>query len=382
MTTVRPGSHVHRLVEMLAYTGEIPMSAVSLFGNSRTWRRLVFKLTDVQEFRLPNANERIKCKLLVVRTVGRLKSVRFHKTGLAVLKQLSVELYRYYMETFYHHQLPGDASHIERNHRVAEAVLMCMKAGVESRPLVLPKLQNRCVSCIVPESPSFYLGKDLKKISAAELNKTMFSRVVGMITVPGTCYAVYNSRSALMKWNGMGEFKTLHSLMEVARLNAGTHEIDSAILFGSDVEVALRTIREAERNQRLEFRFDGIYRHIHFVPMNSFGEQLLMLLTTPDWNEKLLDLLFDPEVRSYNRGHFEYDAYVEGVYIYSHLDGDIARLIRFSQALQTQTGSFEVVCYHEQVKFLKAYLGDQVCFKVLDIEDVRNELFPERRGYF
>ena len=286
------------------------------------------------------------------------------------------------MEAFYRHQLPGDAAHIERNHRVAEAVLMCMNAGIEARPTRLPRLQNQRIARLVPDSPSFYLGKELKKIRDTELNKTMFSRSVGMVTCPGFCYAVYNSRSALMKWNGMGEFKTLLSLTEAARLNAGVSEIDSAILFGADQEVALRTIRESEKNHRLEFRFDGIYRHIHFVPMTAFGIRLLKILTTPDWRSSLLDLLFDPDDRSYDQGRFEYDACIDGVFIYSHLDGDIARLIRFGQALQTQNGEFEVLCFPEQMPLLREYLGNRVRLKLIDMASVEAELCPERRSLF
>lgn len=382
MITLRPGSHVLWLIQVLATVGELPLGSAYLFGNDRTWRRLINRLTENQEFRFPDTDERMICKLLQIRTAGKLKSVRFYKGALPLLNAVDEDAYRYYMDAFYQHQLPGDAAHIERNHRVAEAVLMCLNAGIEARPMRLPRLQNDRITRLVPDSPSFYLGKELKKIRDTELNKTMFSRVVGMVSFPGCCYAVYNSRAALMKWNGMGEFKTLHSLTEAARLNAGITEIDSAILLGADMGVALRTIRESEKNHRLEFRFDGIYRHIHFVPMTTFGTRLMKLLTTAEWRSDLLDLLFDSSDRSYDQGRFEYDACVDGVYVYSHLDGDIARLIRFGQALQTQKGEFEVLCFPEQVPLLREYLGKRVRLKLIDMDLVEAELCPERRSLF
>lgn len=55
------------------------------------------------------------------------------------------------------------------------------------------------------------------------------------------------------------------------------------------------------------------------------------MLTAPDWKEWLLELLFEPDTRSYGNGLFEYDARVENVYILSHLDGDLARLYRLAQ---------------------------------------------------
>ena len=215
---------------------------------------------------------------------------------------------------------------------------------------------------------------DFKKITPAEQNKTMFTRIVGAIFYPGGCYAVYNTRNAAMKWNGMGEFKALHSLTELARMNAGVQSIDSAILLGESYDTALTTLLESDKNRRLELRFDGIYRHIYFVPMNAGGIRQFKLLTVPDWKEKLLELLFDPDVRSYNRGFMEYDASIGGTCVFSHLDGDIARLIRFREAMQTGAGSFEVLCFDDQAPFLREYLGPYITLKTIDAATVEAEL--------
>lgn len=75
----------------------------------------------------------------------------------------------------------------------------------------------------------------------------MFTRIVGAIFYPGGCYAVYNTRNAAMKWNGMGEFKALHSLTELARMNAGVQSIDSAILLGESYDTALTTLLESDK---------------------------------------------------------------------------------------------------------------------------------------
>lgn len=211
------------------------------------------------------------------------------------------------------------------------------------------------------------------------MNKTMFTRLVGALFCKDTCYAVYNTRGAVMKWSGMGEFKTLHSLQEIGRLNAGTSRVDSALLFGASDSVALQTLLESDRSRRPEFRFDSIYRHVHFVPMDGTGMRLLRMLVLPDWNEKILELLFDPETRSYNQGFFEYDACVDGVYVLSHLDGDLARLVRFREAASTQRDSCEVLCFPHQMPFLREYLGQGVSIKTIDMDSVEAALGPDRR---
>ena len=92
--------------------------------------------------------------------------------------------------------------------------------------------------------------------------------------------------------------------------------------------------------------------------------------------------MFDPEERSYNRGAFEYDAYIDGVYIYSHLDSDIARLIRFKPYAVSHSKNCEVLCFHHQMPFLRKYLGQDVKLKLIDINSVEDELGPERRNLF
>ena len=80
--------------------------------------------------------------------------------------------------------------------------------------------------------------------------------------------------------------------------------------------------------------------------------------------------LFKPEVRSYGRGSFTYDAYENGIYSLSFLDGDLWRLFRFREAILDREGSFRVVCFQEQMPFLKKYLGDKVSLSTVKLERV------------
>lgn len=382
MVHFRPGSQAWQLITLLSFVGEFPYQSLSLLGSERVFRALVHKLTTPQTFRNSQTGTEFTCRLLTVSGKGSGKTIRLYKGALPILEWLGPDVYRHYMDAFWNHRFPGDASHRERNHRVAEAAAVCMRSGMEARPYQLPKLQNLKICQTVPDTSCFYLAKDIKKVGDAEMNKTMFTRMVGAIFAPGSCYAVYNTRNAAMKWSGMGEFKALHSLIELARLNAGIGRIDSAVLLGESEEIALRTLLESDKSRRLEFRFDSIYRHIHFIPMDSDGIHQLRILSVPDWKEKLLDLLFEPEVRSYDRGLFEYDACVDGAYILSHLDGDIARLIRFREAIAGRNDQFEVLGFPHQTQFLKEYLGQAAAIKTIPMDAVEEGLEIERRNLF
>jgi len=107
---------------------------------------------------------------------------------------------------------------------------------------------------------------------------------------------------------------------------------------------------------------------------NSDGIDLLKILVLPDWHEKLMSALFAAEMRQKGYGSIEFDAYTENKYYYSHLDGDIARLIRFKESLYNREQSFEVLCFPWQLQFLKSYLSDSVSFRQLAMPTVLKAL--------
>jgi len=312
---------------------------------------------------------------------GKWKSVRFFKGGLPILRWIGAE--DYYLNAFAGHDIPGDQDHRDRFHRVGEAVAMCMNADIEVRAYLLPQLIQTGYSKNIPDEPALYMAKDIKRIGQTELNKTCFSRMVGAIFAGRQCLAVYNTRDAAMKWSGLGEFKTQQNLKSIAGANAQINTVDSAVLLAESDSVALETLLEIGKNRRKDNRFDSIFRHIHAVPMNDYGVRLLRLFCVSDWNEKILDYLFDPSERSYNHGDFEYDAFIDGIYVYSFLDCDIARLQRFRSALSHQTGlTVEILCYPQQTSLLQAYIGKLASVKVIELAQIEEELGVKRRNLY
>ena len=370
MITIRPGSRVYRLLLLLSVGGEFPAESLHLLGEDNDLKKFIHRLEEIQDFRMEREGKVYTTKLLNISGKRGARIIRLYKGALAILQELHPQAYPYYMSSFWGHRFPGDPTHINRNHRVSETLAMCMMAGIEIRPYLLPPLQKKQILHTVPNFPAFYIARDFKQLDNLELNKTTFTRIVGALFYPGGVFAVYNTRDAAMRWSGMGEFKAAHSLLEIARMNAGIDEISSALLLGRDPEIALQTVVESDKSKRMEMRFDRIYAHVHFIPMDSNGIRLLKILSLPNWNNRMLDVLFDREMRPQGYGFMEYDAFVDGTYIYSHLDSDIARLIRFRQALETQQKPFEVLCFPWQTEFLHKYLGGYVKLKQLEMDAV------------
>ena len=369
------GNHMHRIVTVLSVTGEFPMCSIYMLGNERVFKQLIHNLASKQVIRNDSTGEEVCCKVIRVSGKGYGRTIRLYKEALVLLDWLHEAAYGYYMSSFRNHRFSGDASHWERNHRVAEAVILCIQTGIETRPYLLPGLQNERLLHVIPEAPSFYLSKDIKKTGFDEMNKTMFTRMTGAVFSYGRCYAVYNTRKSVMKWNGMGEYKAKLSLTELVRMNSGVKDVDSAILFGRSYETVLDTILESEKDKRPEFRFDSIYRHIYFIPLNELGIRQLRIMLLPDWNARLLDLVFGEEWIGSEERMFEYDAYIDNKYIFSFLDGDIARLIRFREAAGDDRDSrYEVVCYPHQLEETRKYLGGLAGFQTIDMTLVEQGL--------
>ena len=130
MQYFRPGSQLRQLITMLSIVGEYPIRSLYLLGNERAYKAMVHKLTTPETFRIPQSETELTTRLLTVTGKGNGRSVRFYKGALPILDWLHPDAYRYYMDAFWEHKFPGNAAHRDRNHRVAEAVAMCMRSGM------------------------------------------------------------------------------------------------------------------------------------------------------------------------------------------------------------------------------------------------------------
>ena len=374
MITLRPGSQTWRLLHLLVATLEFPARSLHLLGSERYYEALIHRLETPQEFRAPDGTVLGRYKVLNVSGRHEKRTIRLNKAALPLLTALHPDALDYYLAASGGHRFSGNSDHVLRNHRVAESLALCMASGAEALPYLLPLLQKSVIQHTVPITPSFYIAREVKRLEKSELSKTIFTRLTGALFSYGTCYAVYNTRDAVMKWSGMGEFKTANHLTEVARMNAGVERVDRALLLGQGSNVALSTLLSSATNRRMDLRFDRIYPHIHFIPLDQLGIRQLRLLLQPDWQEQILSALFPPELRLHTPGSIECDAKRDDTLILSHLDGDIARLLRLHQALDHVSAPVEILCFPWQTQFLHEYLGGRVQLRELDIGQLEDHL--------
>jgi len=155
MITIRPGSHVHTLIVLLSFVGEFPMSSLHLLGSVRSYKDLIRKLNQEQEFRFHDTDFRMTCRLLTVSGKRKYKTIRFHKSALLLLQNFDGRVYQYYLDAFRDHSFSGNQNHVDRNHRIAETALMCMKAGIEAHPTEAAYLMSIEVRHLQVQTPFF-----------------------------------------------------------------------------------------------------------------------------------------------------------------------------------------------------------------------------------
>jgi len=382
---VRPGSHLANLLYLLSVSGEFPSKSLNILGDERTMKAMVHKMESAHDFRLNSDDTILRTKLFQLSGKSGDRTIRLYKGALGILNELHPNALEYYMKAFPYNRFSGNQSCITRNHRVGEAMVVCMMAGINVFPYMLPKLQKESIQHIVLKEPCFYISRHIKSIMESEYNKTKFTRVAGLMFCPGVSYAVYNARNDVMNWSGDGEIRAMMDLSAIVRMNAANflsktghiHEVSSVLLMGTDANAAMKTLIGSDTSRKQHTRMDKIYPYVHFVPLNRDGADLVRILTLPDWNERLLRVLFKPE--QINRGYssVEFDARYDGRYAFSHLDSDIARIIRFRDVLKIHNSErgaegreqmqFDVVCFTWQAEFLRKYLGGLVRLRPVDM---------------
>ena len=380
MFRITPSSQVNKLLTILSVVGEFPFDSRGLIGSEGYFNNLIYKHTRPDDYAFSNSDKIIHGQLFQLAGKADLKTIRFHKTGLPILKHLNPIAYQHYLDTYDNHHLRTTEDRIIRNHRIAEAAVMCMNAGIEARSYIAPKLTKQYHQVIPFNDPAFYLSKHLKKTDPDGFNKTKYARIVGALFYQTGCYSVYNLRDTMMKWKPESELKVKLDMTDICTMNMENQEVQSTIFFCSSYQTGFRVLQEWKSNSDLRTLFTSVYKHVHFIPINEFGIQLLKILTVPHWNERLLRMFFRNEDRSFGMGDMPYDAEMNGTYILSFLDSDFARLYLF----RNNIGKFPdrkwlVLCFQHQAMFLREYLGAGVRLKVIPMEKVMENLNIKRR---
>lgn len=373
MLLISPGSHAYKIVMLLLITGEFPFRSLGLLGNERMIKATVVRMTQTHVIHIKDREKTYRCKLINMSGKSTLKTIRLNRSSFELIADEMPELIPGYMTDTYGHRFHGEPHRVERNHRIAEAMVVCMRAGIECRTHLLPVLQKERKKYVSFDNPAFYSSRNIKRLGVDEMNKSKYIRMVGAILCQAGMYEVYNSRAEVMEWYGQGEDKIIQTMIDICIYNFPIEERHHAIILGNDYEVALQTLRRFDSGDKY-VRLDYLgYESMHFLPMDPSGLKLMQIMMLKDWKQKLLRLVFEkrylPDIKK-----FQYDARIDGTYILSFLDSDILKLSAFYKTVTQEGISWEVACFDTQVPFLREYLGKEAIIRPLPLDQIHKQL--------
>ena len=97
MVTVKEGSHVYRLLQLLAISGEFPASTLHLLGKERVIKALVHRLESAQNIRFTQEGQIYRTKMFQVSGYREMRTVRLNKGALPLLDGLHPGANEYYL---------------------------------------------------------------------------------------------------------------------------------------------------------------------------------------------------------------------------------------------------------------------------------------------
>jgi hypothetical protein len=375
MLRITPSNAAYKLVEILGEVGEYPKYSMSLFGSQRIVLRRINLLLQEDQVSIqrpetdtaPALKVEFQKPLFVSVGDGHDKGIRLSKTGEEALEKFFPKTFEFYQESFNRNTATSAKRNRDRYHRCAETVALFKLAGIETLPTRLPELRRNGAPQDAPMQPSYYPSRSVKDGGdLAELDKTSYTRYCGIFFSGNTCYPVYNTRSAAMKWSASGELKAKYDISLVARLNGNIREVEDAILLGeAGIELKVKQLTDRDKEGLMGFGLFGCYYNVHFIPLSCDGIEMLQLFTIADWHNKLLHYLYDDdsdcEVRDRDTDTFPYNLVSDTAFTMSYLDGNLSRLLRFVAAASDEHSRrgrrMILLCFDHQVDVCKKMIA-------------------------
>ena len=139
MLLIKRGGHAWNILMLLLITGEFPFRSLSLLGNERMLKATAVRMSDVHDIRFYDSDKTYRCRLITISGKSTWKTMRLCRSGFDLIADEMPELLSSYLDDTYGHRFHGEKRVTERNHRIAEASVMCMKAGIECRRHLVTK---------------------------------------------------------------------------------------------------------------------------------------------------------------------------------------------------------------------------------------------------
>jgi hypothetical protein len=145
----------------------------------------------------------------------------------------------------------------------------------------------------------------------------------------------------------------------VKELKGYNQSVESSVLFADDLLTLAPYVNIEDLDSKYAARYyniSNVYTSIYCLPYDTYGRDMLRLMTTPTWKHKIIESAVGEvqDTRFVNYVCDHYDAQSKtGTLIFCV--PDIARLKKFIDAAKVynEKGKFHIICFDFQKEFIK-----------------------------
>lgn len=359
--------------------GEIPYTVTGLIHTNRKW--------VLQQIRTLCRN-----KYLSVTGNGDNKTIRITEKGVNAVGGKSTPLYYQYRQMIGDQNMRSDFTHVYKNHRVAEAIMLMKTAGIGAayfeKPLILTADSQACADSANFSKPVFYTSREIKSKAPESDSRIRSARMTGLYVCEAGIYSVYNAYRGVM---ALPDEMKIRNLIRQLVMPNNWHRADiqdnetismRSVLICRDIKAGIKILTDnAKGNQHKKFSaidiMDNGFKTAHFIPFDESGVKMLKILSVPEFQKKIKEGCLKKELRT-GQLNIEADGYdtQSGTYIYLFFDSDLKRFLRFYfgiNGLDIPQQRCVVACYTWQLPLVISLLPD-IKIECQDIADIESLL--------
>ena len=283
--------------------------------------------------------------------------------------------FEYMYENVDNNHVRSEPRRRERLHRIAEASVTMLNAGVEifndRRPPLTSLKETKA------NVPAFYSSREIKDIGI-EFDKARGTRFVGALFTEDDIFITYNlGKSVVRKWAYKTEMRTKTVMENEFCLKPQTPHYScdgiKGIVLANSMELAYDILTDTTKQY---FVLDKNYDSFYFITNDEKGEQLLRFLCRPELCVELDEILMEDLYAPYSNSPYETDAVTkDGIPVHIAYKCDLGRIRRFDTSLALHEKKGIIYCFDYQAEVLRRYCSESIEFKTLDFNKVERRFF-------
>ena len=350
------------LLRMIAICGEVPRSDTSWIGDTSAVKVMLSRYKGI--IRVSGAGNRMRMKQetgnstkadINVKTIrgSVLKQQDGAPAILSELENIDPRAREMWEDNFQGNKLSGSIERIYRNHKTARTLILADAAGIKIEPWSRPYLPGG--GEIIDNQ--FYTTREVRLCIEKTMQKEFKAvQTIGFLTYPDKSYMTYFFFALPAKRNEEPESRMRFVFEELEQDRRKKDPAAPTRLACKDVLLIIQSDQvgfDYLKNEKEERPwFSKSIRDVHCVPNSADGIKLLQIWKHKNWEDKIAEKLFEPEMRV--KGSRDLHARIGDTHGTLWFDGNLSLLKTIRKnAKDNPDKKFALFCFECQAEFLK-----------------------------